>query len=144
MATRQRPGSSLPEDLRQRLNEAHRGLLRVHKALLDHERTRFERERGRVGSAGEFLQIVIHDPWFAWLHAVSELAVEIDELVESKEPADPATGEALLDKARQLIVPDEQGNDFQRQYYRVMQESPEAGIAHGEWKLSAARAFRKS
>jgi hypothetical protein len=143
MATRPRPGSTLPEDLRQRLDEAHRGLLRVHKALLDHERTRFERDRGRVGSAGEFLQLVIHDPWFAWLHAISELAVEIDELVSSKEPADPATGESLLAKARQLIVPDEHGSDFQRQYYRVMQESPDAAMAHGEWKLSAGHSFRK-
>lgn len=143
MATRPRPGSSLPDDLRHRLDEAHRGLLRVHKALLDHERSRYERERGRVGSAGEFLQLVIHDPWFAWLHAISELAVEIDELVSSKEPADPAAGEALLDKARELMVPDEQGDDFQRQYHRAMQESPEAAMAHGEWKLSAGKSFRK-
>src|SRR5690349_1128524 len=69
-------GKSLPpfpDDLRRRLDLAHGGLLRVHKALLDHERVRYERERGRVGGPGEFLQIVINDPWFAWLRPVSEL-----------------------------------------------------------------------
>jgi hypothetical protein len=79
------PGANgLPETLRRRLNEAHGGLLRVHKALLDHERVRYERERGPIDGPGEFLQLVISDPWFAWLHPISELAVQIDEAVPAK------------------------------------------------------------
>ena len=39
----------------------------------------YELDRGRVASAGHLLQLVINDPWFAWLHALSGLIVRIDE-----------------------------------------------------------------
>src|SRR4051794_40984617 len=144
MGSRKPVGNTLPDDLRQRLDRAHGGLLRVHKALLDHERTRYEREQGRSGGPGEFLQIVIHDQRFAWLHPVSELAVQIDELLSTKEPSDPQTGEALLKKARELIAPSEQGDDFQRAYHRAVQESPDVAMAHGEWKLSVLKPDAKA
>jgi hypothetical protein len=131
---RQTGKAALPDELRRRLDRAHGGLLRVHKALLDHERGRYERERGPVGSPGEFLQIVIHDPWFAWLRPVSELAVQIDEATSAREPADPQTAEALLKKAQELLAPAEQGDDFQRAYHRAIQDSPAVAMAHGEWK----------
>lgn len=139
MERKRRPaGNTLPDELRRRLDQAHRGLLRVHKALLDHERMRYERERGPVGGPGEFLQVVIHDPWFAWLRPVSELAVQIDEATSSRDPSDPQAAEALLRQARELIVPAEQGDEFQRAYHRAVQESPAVAMAHGEWKLAAA------
>ena len=57
--------NAIPERLRQQLDDAHAGLIRVHKALIDHERDRYELAKGRIPGAGEFLQILIHDPWFA-------------------------------------------------------------------------------
>ena len=57
-------------------------LLDLHKVLLDDARVAYELDRGRVGSVGNLLQLVISDPWFAWLHALSELIVRIDETVE--------------------------------------------------------------
>ena len=36
------------------------------------------------------LQLVINDPWFAWLHSVSELVVRIDETVDNGSPASGA------------------------------------------------------
>ena len=128
------PGS---DDLRRRLDAAHAGLLRVHKTIIDHERTRYERSRGTVGGPLEFLQLVLNDPWFAWLRPVSELIVQIDELTASKEPAEPRRGEALLEQARELLVPNESGDTFAREYYRAMQESPDVAIAHGEWRRAA-------
>ena len=136
--------SGLPEGLRRQLDEAHAGMLRVHKALLDHERVRYERERGRIGGPGEFLQIVINDPWFAWLRPVSELIVRIDEFSATKGEVDPLEGEALLGQARELLVPVEAGgNEFQREYHRAVQESPEVSLAHGEWRLFALRTGRR-
>jgi hypothetical protein len=133
----------LPDALRRRLDKAHGGLLRVHKALLDHERIRYERERGAVGGPGEFLQIVIHDQRFAWIRPVSELAVQIDEILSTKEPSSTDAGEALLAKALQLVVPAEHGDAFQRSYYRAVQESPDVAVAHGEWKLASGELGRK-
>ena len=135
-----RPQSDNPteRDLRTRLDAAHSGLLRVHKAIIDHERVRYERQHGSVGGPVEFLEIVIRDPWFAWIRPISELIVQIDEFTASKEPTDPKDGEALLVQARELLVPSETGDDFRREYYRAVQESPDVAMMHGEWRRSNA------
>ncbi|WP_422394271.1 hypothetical protein [Nostoc flagelliforme] len=59
-------------------------LLHLHKLLLDTERIRYEQVRGQV-SKGELLQLVINHDQFAWLHHLSELIVQIDELIHSDE-----------------------------------------------------------
>ena|SRR5688500_12627737 len=125
------------DDLRQRLDAAHRALLRVHKAIIDHERVRYERQHGSIGGAVELLQLVIRDPWFAWIRPISELIVQIDEFTESKEPTEPKDGEALLAQARELLVPSETGDEFRRNYHRAVQESPDVAMMHGEWKRTS-------
>ncbi len=130
------------EDLHRRLNAAHAGLLRVHKAVLDHERQRYEHSRGPVGSPLEFLQLVLRDPWFAWLRPISELTVQIDEFTASREPTDPRHGEALLAQARTLLIPAEAGDGFAREYHRAIQESPEVAMTHGAWRASMPEAPR--
>jgi hypothetical protein len=122
------------DDLHKRLNAAHAGLLRVHKAVLDHERTRYERVNPPIEGPLKFLKLALEDPWFAWLRPVSELIVQIDEFVSAKEPTDPRQGEALLKQARDMLTPDETGGPFARAYHRAVQESPEVAMAHGEWR----------
>jgi len=104
----------------------------VHKALLEEERIRYEREVGPVGSAGRLLQLVISDPWFSWLHPMTELVVQMDELVAAKEPAPEGTGEALLAHARRLLSPSAEGDAFQHRYHAALQASPAVVLAHGE------------
>lgn len=128
------PSDASGDDLRRRLDAAHGGLLRVHKTIIDHERSRYERARGSVGGPLQFLQLVLSDPWFAWLRPVSELIVQIDEFTASKEPTEAHHGEALLKQARDLLVPSDAGDTFAREYFRAMQESPEIAIAHAEWR----------
>ncbi len=65
----------LSDALRLRLQRLRRGLLRLHKVLLDGERERYEQVFGRVASSGALLQLVIHDEQFAWLRSISELIV---------------------------------------------------------------------
>ncbi len=142
-ATKEKLNNPLPDRLRERLNAAHHGLLTVHKSLLDHERVRYEQAHGKIGSSGELLQLVIGDPWFAWLRAASGAIVQIDEFLESKTPADPREGEALLAQSRTLMIPSESGNEFQRQYFRSIQESPEIAHLQGEWKRALIEMDRK-
>jgi hypothetical protein len=126
------PRADLPAPLRDRLNNARDALLGVHKALLDEERVRYERSHGRLNSNYQLLQLVISDPWFAWLHPVSELVVQIDVLMEARQPAPPGTAEALLRQARELLDPDEFAEGFSPRYHRALQESPAVVLAHGE------------
>src|SRR5437762_188097 len=79
---------------RLQLEAVRRPLLRLHKALLDAERMAYEKEHGRIQGGGALLQLVIADPWFAWLRPMSGLIVMIDEYLEdAKRP--PAEAVAL-------------------------------------------------
>jgi hypothetical protein len=126
------PRADLPAQLRDRLNNARDALLGVHKALLDEERVRYERTHGRLESNYQLLHLVISDPWFAWLHPVSELVVQIDVLMEARQPAPPGTADALLRQARELLNPDESAEGFPRKYHLALQEAPAVVLAHGE------------
>src|SRR6187455_3164482 len=96
------------------------GLLRLHKLLLDQERRGYERARGRIGNSYEFLQLVLKDPWFDWLHRLSELIVQIDETLDTRDSETPATEEdanALVARAKSLLAPAESGSEFQKNYF---------------------------
>lgn len=125
------PSGSTPltHEARQHLDDVRRGLLRVHKALLDDARIRYEREQGRIEGSGALLRLVLNDPWFAWLHPLSGLVVQIDELLAADEPT-VADGDALLNQARALVRPDSNGDGFQRRYHRAIQDVPDVLIAH--------------
>ncbi|MGQ0646923.1 MAG: hypothetical protein ACT4P7_05100 [Gemmatimonadaceae bacterium] len=107
-------------------------LLRLHKALLDAERIRYERTHGRVETGSALLQIVANNPAFGWLRPLTALIVAFDEELDAKEPLSAAGARELLDEARTLLAPDESGEDFQRNYNRVIQADPDALFTHTE------------
>lgn len=117
---------------RERLERARSSLLLLHAALLQEERIRYERERGRIEGSGALLQLVIHDPWFAWLHPISEVITQIDELLDETEPAAPSLGATLLAQVRDLLRPDATGDAFRRRYYELVQDAPAVALAHAE------------
>ena len=47
---------------------------------------------GVLDPTATLLQLVINDPWFAWLHPLSELVVRIDETIEPDSPATEGDG----------------------------------------------------
>lgn len=120
---------------REMLKDLRQGLLRLHKLLLDLERRDYERSRGRIGNSYEFLQLVLKDPWFDWLHRLSELIVQIDESLDSRESEAPLTEEdakALLERAKTLLAPSEDGTQFQKNYFLALQQSPDVVLLHSE------------
>jgi hypothetical protein len=110
------------------------GLLRLHKTLLDLERRDYERARGRIGNSYEFLQLVLKDPWFDWLHRLSELIVQIDEALDphAEAPATEADATALMDRAKALLAPAETGSEFQKNYFLALQQSPDVVLLHSD------------
>jgi hypothetical protein len=116
---------------RGRLTDLRNGLLRVHKTLLDSERARYERDIERIHSRGQLLNLVLDDPWFAWLHELSELVVLIDETLDAEEPATAAEASRLVSIARTLLTPAESGHGFRKQYFDALQRDPDVVIAHG-------------
>ena len=127
-----RPVSSLTGTTRQRLGDVRARLLNLHKVLLDDAKTAYEMDRGRVGSSASLLQLVISDPWFAWLHPLSELVVRIDETLQPDAPATEADGVALLEQVERLLSPSEATEEFAARYYEALQRQPAVIVAHAE------------
>lgn len=115
-----------------RLRETRLALLHLHKTLLDDEREAYERVHDRIENSYEVLRLVMHDPWFAWLHDLSELIVRIDESLDATEPPSEADVAGVMRQARELTTPDENGGEFQQKYFRALQRSPDAVLAHAE------------
>ncbi|MDZ8069904.1 MAG: hypothetical protein RMY64_30565 [Nostoc sp. DedQUE08] len=125
--------NTLTERIRQHqyLRDLRNKLLHLHKMLLETERIAYEQISGRVSSA-ELLQLVIAHEQFAWLHRISEMVVQVDEMLQADEPILLDDFQKLIADARTLIVPLQTGNTFERKYYNALQREPGAVLAHAE------------
>lgn len=106
-------------------------LLALHKLLLNAESIRYEQMHGKV-SKGELLQLAINHKQFDWLHQLSELIVQIDELLRADEPVTSETIAAFLSEIQVLLIPDELGDDFAAKYDAAFQSDPDVVLAHVE------------
>jgi|SRR5580704_1546344 hypothetical protein len=123
-----------PGPEQQRLTELRNGLLGLHKTLLDSERASYERDIARISSSGEFLKLVLYDPWFAWLHELSEFVVLIDETLDAKEPPQGIDAERLIAQAWELMAPNENGRGFAKRYFEALQRDPDVVLAHSRMR----------
>jgi hypothetical protein len=124
---------------RRRLGELRNGLLRLHKTLLDSETKSYDREIQRITSKGQLFELVLHDPWFAWLHDLSELVVLIDESLDGKQPPTAPDARRFVAQARNLLAPADSGGVFRKHYLEALQRDPDVVMAHSEaMKLLAA------
>ena len=107
-------------------------LLALHKTLIDAERRRYERAHGRVESPHAALRLLLDHPSFQWLHPIAELIVQMDEHLAEDGVIDVARAEAFRDRVRGLLYDDGGHDGFRTEYRRVLQEAPEAVLAHAE------------
>ena len=114
---------------RQRLTALRNGLLHLHKYLMDSERALYERDVERITSTGQYFNLVLNDPWFAWLHDLSKFIVTIDEALDF-EALSEDDASRLISQARQLVSPSEEGVGFARKYFDIMQRDAGAVLAH--------------
>jgi catechol 2,3-dioxygenase len=126
------PNAPMSEDVRIKFHNLRAKLLHLHKVLLEDARAAYELDRGRVASVGHLLQLVINDPWFAWLHALSGLIVRIDDGAEREGVATMADSAALLDQVEHLLTASEDGEGFSRRYFEALQRQPAVVLAHAD------------
>jgi hypothetical protein len=124
--------------LKPRLQQLRNALLDLHKALIDSERVSYEQNIGTIPSPNHFLQLLTNDPWFAWLHPVSQLIVAIDGALDEKEPLTTATVDTLVNQTRLLLVASEEGEGFSKHYFDALQRDPNVVLAHA----AVAKVFR--
>jgi len=128
-----------PENFRERLKQLREALLQLHKALVDSERVSYEKTMGTIPSPGHLLQLLTRDPWFAWLHPLSQLIIAIDVALDAKkEPLTAAGAEILLQETRTLLIASENSEAFSRHYFDALQRDPDVVFAHA----NAANIFK--
>ena len=129
-----------PPDFQRQLTQLRAALLALHKALVDSERVSYEQNIGTIPSANHFLKLLTDDPWFAWLHPLSQLIVALDEALDAKAKI-PLTAEmalALVKRTSEMLVASETGEGFARHYFDALQRDPDVVMAHA----AAAQIFR--
>ncbi len=114
------------------LTHLRNALLRLHKVLLESERAIYERDVAKIETPGQFLGLLMEDPWFAYLRELSGLVVEIDERIDNKKLPPPQAAEAasFLQRARAMLVPSEFGQGFEKRYFEALQRDPDVVMAH--------------
>ncbi len=125
-------GPPIATDLKERLRDVRLRLLDLHKVLLDDTKAAYEMDRGRIPSNATLLQLVINDPWFAWLRPLSELVVRIDVALQPEGAATDADGTMLLDQVERLLSPPQSIEPFAQRYYEALQRQPAVITAHGD------------
>jgi hypothetical protein len=122
----------LSDETRQRLRELSRRLLSLHKALLDLQRREYASDHLPPSSGGELLQLVLHDPHFAWLRTLSALIVQVDELVLTDELATEDDARKQVARVESLLhSASGDGTAFGARYREALQMSPDVVVAHG-------------
>src|SRR5438874_230404 len=133
MKKRPRPGASQQQQTEpmQALLRLREGYLDLHKALLESERIGYEQAFGTIPSAGQFLQLAIRDPWFAWLRPLSEFITSLDERIEAEEQVTAGDVNDFAKRGRALLKPEDAGEGFSKHYYDALQRDPDVVLAHG-------------
>jgi hypothetical protein len=118
------------------IDDLRHSVLALHKALLDAQRIRYEREHGRISTSGEFLGLVLEHPSFAWLRTLSALIARIDEWTDGE--AESPAGELpdLIEALRSLIAREGGHPTFGAPYWLIVNEVPAVLVEHVKlWRL---------
>ncbi len=129
-----------PPGVRQRLQALRATLLNLHKTLVQSEGREYAKVLGKIQSPNHFLQLLMNDPWFAWLSPLSQLIVSIDEVLDGEAPLTGAKVDAFVKQSAGMLVASETGEGFSHHYYEALQRDPDVVLAHADVaKLRRAR-----
>ena len=106
-------------------------LLKLHKSLLDHERRIYEGIYG-PRTPGQFLNLLLEDPDFAWLRKFSTLIVGIDEMFAQKDGYSEEAVDRHIVALRSLVAMEGEDETFKVKYQSGLQQDLDAAAQHGE------------
>ena len=115
----------------ERLRDVRDHLLRLHKAIIVSERARYEAAHGPVANEVALFHLVSGDPFFAWLRPMTVLIVGIDERLDGQDAVGDEDLRTMGAEVRSVLVSTEQGNEFRRNYQRLLQDEPHIVVDHG-------------
>jgi hypothetical protein len=110
-------------DSRESIRALSAALRELHRVLLRIEQKRYQDARGTIAPPAGLLELLMHDPHFAWLRGLSKTIVALDELVADKE----ADADTLVEQARAIV---DQPPD--PRLVELIQQDPAVAIAFSE------------
>jgi hypothetical protein len=110
-------------DPRESVRALSAALRELHRVLVRIEQKSYQDARGSFAKPAGLLELLIHDPHFAWLRGLSKTIVALDELVADKE-IDPAT---LIERARAMME-----QPPEPRLVDLIQQDPTVAIAFSE------------
>jgi hypothetical protein len=108
----------------------------LHHTLLLATQRSFEKLHGRVDGPGALLQLVVHDPLFAWLRPLSQALALLDELASAAEVAEGDLARAAAEVGALL----DGASDFAAAYRVYLQSDPDVVLAHAAVRKRLPRA----
>jgi hypothetical protein len=122
----------LTDEMRQKLKELSKTFLRLHKTLLEGVKAEYEAENGTIASVNQYLQLVLEDPYFAWLRKISSLIALLDEATSLRRPATQTEAQSLLNEAKILLSFEDADEDFNDKFQNALQKNSDAVISYNE------------
>jgi hypothetical protein len=115
----------------EQLVEVREALDGVHKRLLDATRADWETLRGPIAGPGQFLELLMADPFFAWLRPMSRLMADIDEATDADEPPTPEQVDLFVKRVQELLT--------HERYLHYLQISADLVIDHAALRRALSK-----
>jgi len=122
------------DDQRAALEAVAAALRPLHKTLIDVTTVAWEQEHGRVAGPAALFQLLIQEPFFAWLRPMSGLMADIDERLD-----EPGAPDVAGVRARVEALITEGGHHFASRYLEILQNEPDVVMAHAQLRRALAR-----
>lgn len=122
------------------IKQARNRFLRLHKVLMDWDRTRYEAQHGPQ-TAGKFLEMLLSEPRFEWLRVLSMLIVRIDEAFDLDDGVSMEMLEGFRQEIRDIFDDDSgEYTDFRDRFNEALPLIENAGslreeiLANVDWE----------
>ncbi len=122
----------LTDETRTNLKDLSKAMLRLHKTLLDAAKVDYETANGKIASIGQYFQLVVDDPYFAWLRKISSLIALIDEAVSVRRPATEPEALALKNEAKIILNFEDADEKFNDKFQIALQKNSDAVLGHND------------
>ena len=126
------PDSPERAELRAALRELSKGLLPLHRALIEAARDDYAFAYGKTVGPAQLLQLITDDPFFAWLKPMTSLIVEIDEM--ARVDFEPQAARDVAARVKQLFE-----GAFNERYVPLLQRDVDVAVAHAAIRRALAK-----
>ncbi|PSN19542.1 hypothetical protein C7271_06790 [filamentous cyanobacterium CCP5] len=107
-------------------------LLEFHKALMEAEKSDYERIHGPIKNRGEYFQLVVSHEWFSWLRPISQFIARMDEVLMSRQDQPPEAFQSLVQEARALLFSSSTGDALKQRYPTAIELDPTIAVLHAQ------------